>query len=219
MSFWKKIYDHDEIRNGPRALRWTFYAGCVVLPLAILFLIFGPRDGPAGGIDFGDNSSSSANNGECDDPRFIGSAAGMLASARNIGRDAEDCRALYRVAGGIRMRNRGPSVRYNPLFNEPDSPDAIVYGDDAGSGANDGKCQDMRFATSDMVIMRTSSAIGHDASDCRAAVAGGRAEWIGDPVGRVVARTIPEAGAISFDLEADLEQRRLDREGKPATTK
>jgi len=52
-----------------------------------------PYDGSD--IDFGDNSSSYANDDECDDPRFEGpgTATTLLDSDRLA--DADDCRAAY----------------------------------------------------------------------------------------------------------------------------
>lgn len=47
-------------------------------------------------IDFGDDSSTWANDGECDDPRFAG--PGMTTTtllASDILHDATDCRAAY----------------------------------------------------------------------------------------------------------------------------
>lgn len=43
-------------------------------------------------VDFGDDSSSFANNGRCDDPRFEGPGAAIFRSPLDMGRDATDCR-------------------------------------------------------------------------------------------------------------------------------
>lgn len=57
---------------------------------------------PETGIDFGDNVSDLALDGECGDPRFAGN--GMSSSVADIDmfHDADDCRALFE-AGSIRM--------------------------------------------------------------------------------------------------------------------
>lgn len=64
-------------------------------------LIVSPEDlvsvADIGDISFGDNQSSWANDGECDDPRFTGS--GMAGSTNEEDRlhDATDCRTLYQT--------------------------------------------------------------------------------------------------------------------------
>ena len=54
-------------------------------------------------VDFGDDSSEWSFDGECDDPRFIGDGMAASLLAEDRGRDASDCRSLYR-AGHIRLR-------------------------------------------------------------------------------------------------------------------
>ena len=46
------------------------------------------------GIDFGDDSSVWNNDGECDDPRFVGPGMGLTSVDEYIQRDATDCREL-----------------------------------------------------------------------------------------------------------------------------
>lgn len=46
-------------------------------------------------IEFGDDSGDWANDGECDDPRFIGNGMAMLPAFDHERRDASDCRVLY----------------------------------------------------------------------------------------------------------------------------
>src|SRR5690606_40181235 len=53
-------------------------------------------------IDFGDDSSEWANDGECDDPRFQGSAMATTLEDADIGRDATDCRTAFE-AGTITL--------------------------------------------------------------------------------------------------------------------
>lgn len=48
-----------------------------------------------GGIDFGDNISNWANNGECDDPRFEGQGMAAFLIDSDIFHDANDCAALF----------------------------------------------------------------------------------------------------------------------------
>ena len=53
--------------------------------------------------DFGDDASVWANDGECDDPRFVGVGMGLTDSAEDQGHDATDCSELYE-ARLIRLR-------------------------------------------------------------------------------------------------------------------
>ncbi len=48
-------------------------------------------------LAFGDNSSALANNGICDDPRFVGEARSEITSEAHRGKDAADCLSAYRV--------------------------------------------------------------------------------------------------------------------------
>lgn len=56
-------------------------------------------------IDFGDNSSTWANDGECDDPRFEGDGMAFTSVDEDRGRDAEDCRAAYEAGTITLIRN------------------------------------------------------------------------------------------------------------------
>ena len=49
----------------------------------------------SGGIDFGDDASEYARDGQCDDPRFRGPGAADILLDQDILRDATDCRALF----------------------------------------------------------------------------------------------------------------------------
>lgn len=54
-------------------------------------------------IDWGDNSSRWANDGECDDPRFAGPGVAQGNNASDRYRDANDCRLRYQ-RGEIQLR-------------------------------------------------------------------------------------------------------------------
>lgn len=56
----------------------------------------------SGDIDFGDNSSEWARDGECDDPRFAGRGMASTLLEDDQLRDADDCRWLYNE-GSIRL--------------------------------------------------------------------------------------------------------------------
>src|SRR5690606_22746633 len=59
-----------------------------------------------GDIDFGDDSSPWANDGECDDPRFEGSGSATELVDSDILKDATDCRAAYE-AGTVTLVEGG----------------------------------------------------------------------------------------------------------------
>lgn len=61
-----------------------------------------PPTRPAPEIDFGDNSSVFADDGECDDPRFEGEGMAFASFDEYLGRDANDCRTAFE-AGTIRL--------------------------------------------------------------------------------------------------------------------
>src|SRR5690606_41006948 len=86
-----------------------------------------------GEIDFGDDSGSFANDGECDDPRF----GGALTSHELA--DATDCQAAYE-AGDVTYSGETGTDTGGEI-----SIDDIDFGDDSGTWANDGECDDPRF--------------------------------------------------------------------------
>jgi S1-C subfamily serine protease len=102
------------------------------------------------GIEFGNNTSQWANDGECDDPRFEGPNASGLGRP---GMDGNDCLAAWQ-AGEVTLK---PPV--NAGLPLPD------FGDDSGNFALDGECDDPRF---EGPMTTTAGAPGTDASDCRA---------------------------------------------------
>ncbi|WP_271077550.1 hypothetical protein [Aurantiacibacter sp. MUD61] len=135
---------------------------------------------------YGNDNSEWANDGECDDARFQGDAMASVLNTDNIGQDASDCEAAMQ-AGDIEL---------NPYFAEPASDAAINFGDDEGMYPNDDECDDIRFTgeyAPNLVYLPEN--IGHDASDCRAAVESGEARWQG-------ATATPEYGVTLDELES-----------------
>lgn len=121
-------------------------------------------DGSANsGGDFGDDSGEFANDGDCDDTRFVGDrGAAALNNESHIGRDATDCRNLLRD-GRISWSGGGD------------------FGDDSGEFANDGDCDDTRFVGDrGAAALTDDSHIGKDATDCRNLVRDGRISWSSD---------------------------------------
>jgi hypothetical protein len=163
---WTPLLDEDRLHDASDCLA-AFQTGEIALadgnPLRVL------------DVDFGDNSSPWAYDGECDDPRFQG--AGMVHATpvdSDLYRDAADCSSLY-VDGFVALLN--PQV--DPVI-EPDpvavaSLDGIDFGDDRSQWAHDGECDDPRFAGVGMTptILLEEDAY-HDASDCSEQYAMGR---------------------------------------------
>ena len=118
---------------------------------------------PAAAVDFGDNASKWANDGECDDPRFTG--LGMTATPllkEDILHDATDCEQAYNAS---RIRLRGKET----------SASDIDFGDDSSKWSNDGECDDPRFSGQGMTttpLLEEDSM--HDATDCKTAFDAGR---------------------------------------------
>ncbi|WP_339643254.1 hypothetical protein [uncultured Pelagibacterium sp.] len=141
---------------------------------------------PDGDIDFGDDSGAWANDGECDDPRFGGSLASHEMA------DATDCRTAYE-AGVV-------------TYDAPDdtSSDAVAgdidFGNDTGTFANDGECDDPRFGGS-----LTSHEMA-DATDCREALEAGEVTYMGEGSGTTMIDGIDfgdDSGTYSNDAECD----------------
>lgn len=154
------------------------FAGCVAFALAL------PQPVGAQEVDFGNDSSKWAKDGECDDNRFVstsGSSTTQLDS--NIKRDATDCRKAYEQ-GRVRLRT--------------DRAIAIIWGDDDSEFARDGECDDMRFEGEGLTSTELSAKdVKRDASDCRTAY----------ETGKIQLRQAPEilpirAAAIDFGTDS-----------------
>ena len=145
--------------------------------------------------DFGANTSEWANDGECDDPRFVGVGMAAALVTENIGRDARDCRRAH-------DKKR---IKLNPLFAEPAEDAVIDFGDNLSDFAFDDACDDIRFTgeyASQMIYLVED--IGHDAADCQAAFAKGIARWQGAIVN-------PEPGLSVDDVSREQAgDRRID---------
>ena len=111
-------------------------------------------------IDFGGDTSRWANDGECDDNRFVGSFPYYVHwedGEHNL-RDATDCRTHFEV-GRIQLRTAGP---------ETELPE-IDFGDDASEWAYDGVCDDNRFVGDSLYYFHWDDGEHNlrDATDCR----------------------------------------------------
>ena len=114
-------------------------------------------------VDFGDNSSQWANDGECDDPRFTGRGMAATLLEEDRLRDATDCRSLYQ-SGSIQMRR---------------AAGGWSFGDDSSQWANDGECDDPRFTGDGMASVLLEEDTMRDATDCRALYNAGRIRYKG----------------------------------------
>jgi hypothetical protein len=122
--------------------------------VALSLFVSGPALGQD--IEFGDDSSRWANDGQCDDPRFEGPGAAAVRIAGDEGRDAADCHAAFE-AGTVTLIGASTSTPSDIAVDD------IDFGDDSGNWANDGECDDPRFGGS------LDSHRMADATDCREA--------------------------------------------------
>ena len=145
----------EDIRKDATDCRAALEAGTVVFTAS------------ADSIDFGDDSSEWARDGECDDPRFAGTGAADELVDADLLKDATDCRAAYE-AGTVTLVGG-------------DTPVAdIDYGDDTSEWAKDDECDDPRFSGPGVADELLDADLGHDATDCRAAVEAGTATFNGE---------------------------------------
>ncbi len=135
-----------------------------------------PLPATAQNIDFGDDASRFAKDGECDDMRFSG--PGMTDTTlidSDIRHDATDCRAAYNqgrltYSGGRREGQQPSGSGY-----AASGVNHIMWGDDASEFAKDGECDDKRFTGPGMTETQLlDSDVKHDATDCRTAFQQGR---------------------------------------------
>ena len=135
-------------------------------------------EAPAPAIDFGDDSSDWAMDGECDDPRFEGPASAAELLDADIARDATDCQAAFET-GTVTLRADSAADSASDTAT-PSAIEAIDFGDDTSHWANDGECDDPRFAGTGVASELLQADLGHDATDCRTAYDAGMATFIGD---------------------------------------
>jgi hypothetical protein len=144
-------------------------------------------------VDFGDDSSEWAKDGECDDPRFQGTGAADELVDADLRKDATDCQAAFDAG----------TVTLNPDYQDNAATDvaAINYGDDTSKWAEDGECDDPRFSGTGVAGELVEEDRLHDATDCRAAVEAGTAVFNGDD-----AAAVTKQPAAAFDYGSDTSQ-------------
>jgi hypothetical protein len=157
-----------KFRKG--VFRMTFRVSlCGISILA--YVALGALPAAAQQVDFGDDSSIWAMDGECDDPRFTG--AGMAADPQeaDILADASDCSAAFdagRVSLDPAMANaQAPAGTPAKPGTQPTAGGDIDFGDDSSPWAMDGECDDPRFVGAGMAAQPQDSDIMADATDCR----------------------------------------------------
>lgn len=150
----------------------------------------------ASSLDFGDNTAEYASDGECDDARFIGNGMSDVLLTDSIGKDSADCKAAFDAK----------TITLNRLHVIPDDNTPIIFGDNTSEFANDGECDDIRFAGKDadeMIFIFDD--IGHDGDDCKTAFEAGYVKWQGDtatPQRGISAQDILKQLETTEDLEA-----------------
>ena len=115
-------------------------------------------------VDFGNNSSEWAFDGECDDPRFVGAGMDEILLDEDAFADAADCQALYQK-GAIQLR--GGNTKST----------GSNFGDNTSEWAYDGECDDPRFTGPGVDEILLDEDRGHDAADCQALFNKGRIRW------------------------------------------
>ncbi len=144
-------------------------------------------------IDFGDNTSFYAGDGECDDPRFEGPGSAGVTLEDDRMRDAVDCRRLY-DAGQIVLRSQDPEPVSSYAVSAAQD---IEFGDNSSMWANDGECDDPRFEGPGVSPSPSGDDRMRDASDCRTLFERGSISLAGTTDG--ITHSIPDdipAGAI-----------------------
>ena len=116
----------------------------------------------ADAINFGNNNSEFANDGECDDRRFFGEGMSADLDADDVGADADDCAWLFEIGAIALWVEEEARVATRNL--------KINLGDDSSDWANDGKCDDVRFEGPDTASITATGDIGRDKSDCQRAL-------------------------------------------------
>lgn len=146
----------------------------------------------AGDIDFGDDTSQWANDGECDDPRFGGAGSASELVEADLKKDATDCKAAYE-AGTITLS----AATDSPVANAE-----VDFGDDTSQWSNDDECDDPRFEGTGSASELLEDDTMHDATDCRTAY----------EAGTITLKTPGSDTAVAFDYGTDNSQYANDGE-------
>lgn len=107
---------------------------------------------------YGNNSGEYAQDGECDDRRFVGDVMANGLRWDLVGRDADDCREVYE-AGLVSLWDQAAAMAQTDCS-------VIDFGDDSSEYANDGMCDDARFEGRGAAAILVLGYEYGDASDC-----------------------------------------------------
>lgn len=151
-------------------------------------------------INFGDNTSNWASDGECDDPRFFGPGSANELVDEDLGHDADDCRILLNT-GQIQLG--ATAVFGKPKGAETASENSIDFGDDSSQWSNDGECDDPRFSGQGVASTLLDSDLGRDATDCRSLFNSGLIEYIGGEANTTTSSSIIHQGIDFGDNSSD----------------
>lgn len=110
-------------------------------------------------INFGDDTSEWANDGECDDRRFRGPGMSTGLDRDDIEHDATDCRKQFN-AGRLTVWDFATGLAATNCA-------AIDFGDNQSQWPNDGKCDDPRFDGPGADHVLLPAQFMHDANDCK----------------------------------------------------
>jgi len=144
--------------------RTAFEAGTVTLKADAADIL-----AQATAFDYGSDFSRWANDGECDDMRFVGDGMAKKLLSDDTKGDATDCRALV-DAGSISI-----IPVYDPAYAAagPYDSKGINFGDNTSSYADDGQCDDPRFQGPGTATTLLDGDLRHDRNDCKAAFEAG----------------------------------------------
>lgn len=165
-----------------------------------------PSTAPASdGVDFGDDSSQWAKDGECDDPRFAGTGSATELLEADSGHDATDCRAAYEAgtiaAAPDTAADAAEAAATGATPGTPGTPEGALpdFGDDTSEWAKDGECDDPRFGGPGSATELLEADSGHDATDCRTAYEAGTVTLGGNATAMATASN----GAARIDFGDD----------------
>lgn len=106
---------------------------------------------------YGRDNGSFANDGECDDRRFVGPGMASSLTWNSLGRDASDCRSA--VENGAVLWDRAAATEQTVCS-------AIDFGTDDSEYSNDGTCDDYRFEGLGVASHIFADVMSTDATDC-----------------------------------------------------
>ena len=123
----------------------------------------------AAAFDYGTDNSKYANDGECDDKRFVGEGMDKKLLEEDVSNDATDCRTMVE-SGALSI-----IPVYDPAYvaNAPYDSKGINFGDNTSSYANDDQCDDPRFQGPGTASTLLDGDLRHDRDDCKKAYEAG----------------------------------------------